>query len=135
MAREADWNRFRWLTSGFLNACYSCLEILALRAYFSFWDDDGEPIPDSNALDKLSQYVVVFPPNRRGRVHTGGTHPLVRTLYDIQKKTTHHQPLAVRSKTTSDPEEFRFEDGTRDGNPVLQFSRSLLDLLREASAK
>jgi len=134
MQSEEDWDRFRWLTTAFVNAAYAFFEQVAMLAYYrSTHPDTGEPLPDREVLQRLDEYVVVFFENKRGRVKTGGKHPELSKLYELRRGAIHHFPMAIRSKSTRRPDEFRLEDpNTREGTPVLAFCRTVVGLMEKA---
>jgi len=134
MCSEEDWDRFRWLTTAFVNAAYAFFEQAAMLAYYrSTHSDTGEPRPDREVLQRLDDYVVIFFENKRRRVKTGGKHPELSKLYELRRGAIHHFPMAIRSKSTRRPEEFRLEDAnSREGTPVLEFCRIVVGLMEKA---
>jgi hypothetical protein len=89
MTAELDRDKFRWLTSAFLNAAYSFFESSALMAFLRFTDANGEPRPDYQALEVLGTYVKVARGGRkRDFVKTTPLHPLTAQLYEFRRKST-----------------------------------------------
>src|SRR5436309_1571712 len=75
MEKETEWNKFRWLTTAFVNSAYSFFDQAALRAHYRFSDPEtGEPLPSEEALERLNKYAFAFPPQSKGRVHRRGEH-------------------------------------------------------------
>jgi hypothetical protein len=132
MSTETDRDRFRWLTSAFLNASYSYFESSALTAFFRFTDQEtGEPIEDSQALEVLRRYVNVLRNVKNPRfVKTAGLVPLTQQLYEFRKKSTHHSPLSIMIAGPSLPEDFHFGSMRGKGTAVMPLCREALALVR-----
>lgn len=131
MTAELDRDKFRWLTSAFLNAAYSFFESSALIAFVRFTDENGEPSPDHHALEVLGRYVKVERGGRkRDFVKTTPLHPLTAQLYEFRKKSTHHYSLSVMITGPSLPDDFHFGSTRGQGVPVMGLCGEVMTLIR-----
>lgn len=129
-SNEADRHHFRWLISAFLNAAYSYFEMSALHAYFAFTDEDGNSIPDDDAVEILRGHVRVMRNEKRPDfVKTAGFSPLTEKLYEIRKGNTHHFPLSIMAVGPDLPNDFQFGSMRGSGEPVMPFCRDVMRLI------
>jgi hypothetical protein len=115
------------------NAAYSFFEISTLAAFYSMADPQtGEPVEDSDALQVLRRYVSVFRDLKRPMyVKTGALHPIVKKLYELRKRNTHHFPTSIMIAGEALPEGFHFGYVTGSGEPALEFCRSAMALVHQ----
>lgn len=133
LAVEGERDKFRWLLSAFLGACYSFLEIKTKSFYYAFCDNEtGQPIEDEESLNILRQYVKVSQnKNNYSFVKTKGFHELSRKLYEIRNSNTHHYALSIMSGNDSGPEGFLIGCERGKAVPALDFCRKALALFDE----
>ena len=134
---EADRTRFRWLISAYLNAVYSYFETTALYASVAFTDPEtGDPIEDSEAVEKLRAYVRVFQNEKKPYyVKTGGLHPVIARLYEVRKAATHHFPLSIMATGPNLPEDFQLGNMKDEGQPLLALCREALAVIVQVQAE
>lgn len=134
---EMDRTRFRWLVSAYLNAVYSYFETTALYASVSFTDPQtGDPIVDSEAVEKLRAYVRIFQNEKKPYyVKTGGLHPIIARLYEVRKAATHHFPLAIMAAGPNLPEDFHLGNMRGEGEPLLALCREALAVVKQVQAE
>lgn len=127
---ENERDKFRWLLSAFLGACYSFLEIKAKGMYHAYNDfETGEPVEDEQALDVLHQYVTTSQRKKDSSfVSTKGLHELTKKLYEIRHNNTHHYALSVIGGNVSYSEEFLIGYEKSKAVPALKFCREVLSL-------
>ena len=133
LTSENDRDKFRWLLSAFLNACYSFLEIKAKSLYFAFNDPDtGEPIEDEESLKIFRQYARAFQDKKNPEfVKTKGLHDLIKKLYEIRKGNTHNYALSIIKGEKPSPENFKIGHEKSKAVPALEFCRQVLFLFEE----
>lgn len=133
---ETDRNKFRWLTSAFMNAAYSFFESSALTAHFRTFDPEtGEAHGDLYGLQILARHVKVTQrKNDPYFVKTAGLTPITAALYDFRKKNTHHYALPIMETGPSLPEDFHFGTRRGEGTPVMVLCRDALTVIRLISA-
>lgn len=134
---ETDRMRFRWLISAYLNAVYSYFETTALYASVAFTDPQtGDPIEDSEAVDRLRTYVRVFQSQRDPYyVKTRGLHPVIARLYQVRNAATHHFPLAIMAAGPNLPEDYHLGSTKGEGLPLLSLCREALDVIKQVQAE
>jgi hypothetical protein len=133
---ETDRDRFRWLVSAYLNAVYSYFETTALWASVAFTHPEtGEPIVDTEAIDKLRPYVAVRPQKNKYRIQTCAVHPVVVELIEARHGTTHRFPLAVMEAGTKLPEDFHLGNVKGEGKPLLALCRDALAVIKQVQAQ
>ncbi len=134
---ETDRTRFRWLVSAYLNAVYSYFETTALYSSVAFTDPQtGDPIEDTEAIDRLRAYVRVFQNEKKPYyVKTGGLHPVIARLYEIRKAATHHFPLAIMAAGPNLPEDFHLGSMKGEGEPLLALCREALVVIKQVQAE
>lgn len=134
---EADRTRFRWLISAYLNAVYSYFETTALYASVAFTDPQtGDPIEDTEAVERLRTYVRVFQNEKKPYyVKTGGLHPVIARLYEVRKAATHHFPLAIMAAGPHLPEDFHLGSIKGEGEPLLALCRDALAVIKQVQAE
>jgi hypothetical protein len=134
---ESDRVRFRWLISAYLNAVYSFFETTALYASVAFADPtSGEPIEDTEAVEKLRIYVRVAQNVKNPYyVKTAGLHPVIARLYEVRKAATHHFPLSIMAAGPNLPEDFHFGSMKGQGEPLLALCRNALAVIRQVQAE
>lgn len=134
---EMDRTRFRWLVSAYLNAVYSYFETTALYASVAFTDPQtGDPVEDTEAIDKLRAYVRVFQNEKKPYyVKTGGLHPVIARLYEIRKAATHHFPLAIMAAGPNLPEDFHLGSMRGEGESLLALCREALAVIKQVQAE
>lgn len=129
---ETDRTRFRWLISAFLNAVYSFFETSAVHAKFAITNEEGDQLPDDDAVEKLRKHVKVrSDKNNPERIKTsaqpdGG----MKRLYEIRGRATHGFPLSIMATGANLPEDFHFGNMRGEGEPVLPLCRAALDIVR-----
>ena len=130
---ESNRDKFRWLLSAFLGACYSFLEIKAKSLHFAFSDPDtGEYHEDENSLEILRQYVRAFQDKKKPEfVKTSGLHELTKTLYKIRNDNTHHYALSIMRQGSNDPEQFLIGYKHGQGLPALNLCEDILALFEQ----
>jgi len=130
---ESDRDKFRWLLSAFLGACYSFLEIKAKSLYFAFSDPEtGEYHEDQNSLDILKKYIKSKKhKNNPSRVSTYASHELIKTLYDIRHDNTHNYAISIMRQSGEDPEKYLIGHTHGDGVLALTFCREILFMFKE----
>lgn len=130
---ESDRDKFRWLLSAFLGACYSFLEIKAKSLYHAFTNPEtGDTYEDENSLDILRQYVKAFQDkNNPSFVKTSGLNALTKTLYKIRNDNTHHYALSIMRQDGNDPEKYLIGHTHGEGIPALSFCREILALFKQ----
>ncbi len=133
LTSENDRDKFRWLLSAYLGACYSFLEIKAKSLHFAFSDPEtGEYYEDENSLEILRQYVRAFQDRKNPNfVKTSGLHELTKTLYKIRNDNTHHYALSIMRQGTNNPEQFLIGYKHGKGVPALSFCREILMLFEQ----
>lgn len=136
-SHEVDRDRFRWLTTSFLNSAYSFLECSALRAYVSIMDPkSGALIKDSSAIETLEKYIKLSPQSKDPYfIKTQAKHPLVSRLYELRKRSVHHFPLSVMITGTSLPENFHIGETIGEGEPAILLLQSILCLLNQINGE
>ena len=134
---ETDRTRFRWLVSAYLNAVYSYFETTALYVSVAFTDPQtGDPIEDTEAVERLRTYVRVFQNEKKPYyVKTGGLHPVIARLYAIRKAATHHFPLAIMAAGPNLPNDFQLGSLKGEGEPLLALCREALDVIKQVQAE
>jgi hypothetical protein len=125
---EVDRTRFRWLISAYLNAVYSYFETTALYAFVAFTNSHtGEPIEDTEAVEKLRAYVRVFQNEKRPHyVRQAACIRLSHALYEVRKAATHHFPLSIMAIGPNLPEDFHLGSTKGQGEPLLRLCREAL---------
>ncbi len=133
LSREKNRDKFRWLLSAFLGACYSYLEIRAKSLYNAFNDPEtGEPFEDEESLSILRKYVRTFQnKNNTSYVKTSGLHVVTKVLYKIRKENTHNYSLSIMKNGESLPEDFCIGYLQSEDIPALQFCREVLELFNK----
>lgn len=134
---EMDRARFRWLVSAYLNAVYSYFETTALYTSVAFTDPKtGDPIEDTEAVNRLRTYVRVFQNQSKPYyVKTGGLHPVIARLYEVRKAATHHFPLAIMAVGPNLPEDFHLGSMKGEGEPLLALCREALAVVKQVQAE
>lgn len=129
---EKDRNHFRWLASAFLNAIYSYFETSALTAHFRFMHPEiNEPIEDSEGLATLRKYVNVVQNNKNPKyVKTCAVHPIVKQIYELRKKCTHHFSLSIMEAGPQLPRDFLFGSIRGKGESALMQCQRAIELVR-----
>lgn len=134
--KEADINKFRWLSSAFLSAAYSFFEIKAVELWHMFEDrrEAGETCEDEGKLEILHRYVKSEKNKRtKGRIDTRAVVELAKEFREIRRKNTHEAPLFIREIEVGEPELNEFL--SRRDVKVLQFFRDVLILLNGVKAE
>ena len=116
---------------------YSYFETTALYASVSFTDPQtGDPIEDSEAVEKLRAYVRVIQNEKNPYyVKTGALHPIIARLYEVRKAATHHFPLAIMAAGPNLPEDFHLGDMRGEGEPLLALCREALAVVKQVQAE
>ena len=136
-AAESGRERFRWLITAYLNAVYSYFETSALAASVGITDPQtGEPVEDSEAVDRLRAYVKVFQDAKNPYyVKTGGLHPVIQRLYKVRAAATHHFPLSIMATGPNLPEDYEFGSTKGQGTNVLALCREAMEVVKQVQAE
>ena len=134
---ETDRNKFRWLVSAFLNAVYSYFETSSLTAHFAFTHPvTAEPMKDPEWLDILTEYVTFTQrKNDPNHVKTRAVHPVVKEVYELRKKSTHHFSHSIMAVGPVLPKDFQFGDMRGQGKPALEQCQRAIEIVREVQGR
>jgi hypothetical protein len=128
---EPERDKFRWLLSAFLGACYSCIEIKAKGLYHAFNDPDtGETYKDEEALEFLNKFVIT---KQSGKdpyyVNTKGLDVTIKTLYEMRHENIHSYSLSISIDREVSPNKFYIGHIITEKVPAIEFCQNVIDLL------
>ena len=133
LEQESDRNKFRWLLSAFLGACYSCIEIKARQLYHAFNDPEtGETYKDEESLDILHKFVKTQQGKKNPYyVNTSGINDIVKRLYEIRHGNTHSYALSILLDGDASPNNFFIGHKISEKVPAIEFCQDVMGLLEK----
>ena len=125
-------NQFRWLSSAFLSAARSFLEIHVQCALSAFGDEKGNRFPDQEALQRLEKYIRIKRDSGLNfRIRLKPVHPLLKQLFTMRNKNTHVAPLFINVAECGAESQFLFGFPGVDAVIAFDFLQEVMQVLRK----